>query len=114
MLRLWHNPRCSKSRAAKALLEERGTDFEEYRYLETPPDAAMLETVLTKLGVSAAALVARRGEAAWKEQGLTTDSTDDEVRAAMVAAPILIERPILEGDDRAIVGRPPEAILDLL
>ncbi len=114
MQRLWHNPRCSKSRQTLALLEERGVEVELFHYIDTPPDAAMLDGVLTKMGVKAAALVARRGEKVWKDLGLSTDSTDAEVRAAMLAHPILIERPIYESDTRAVIGRPPEAVLDLL
>ena len=113
MLRLWHNPRCSKSRAALALLTERGAEFETLRYLETPPDAAALDAILSKLDLPAAEL-ARRGEAIWKENGLTQDSPEDAIRALILANPILIERPILETTDRAVIGRPPEAILDLL
>ena len=113
MLRLWHNPRCSKSRAALKLLEESGAAVEIYRYLETPPSDVELSAVLAKLDIAAVDL-ARRGEAAWKESGLAKNSPDDAVRAAMLDHPILIERPILEADDRAVVGRPPEAVLDLL
>ena len=113
MLRLWHNPRCSKSRAALKLLEDRGADFETFRYLDTPPDAGMLDALLGKLGIPAAALV-RRGEAAWKESGLSPDSAEADIRALILANPILIERSVLETGNKAVIGRPPEAILDLL
>jgi arsenate reductase len=113
MPRLWHNPRCSKSRAALKLLEERGAKVEIYRYLDTPPDKAALDTLLKKLAIPAAALV-RKGEAPWKDSGLTPDSPEDKVRALILANPILIERPILETGKAAIIGRPPESILDLL
>ena len=113
MLRLWHNPRCSKSRAALKLLEDRGADAEIYRYLDTPPDKAALDALLKKLGSAAAALV-RKGEAPWKESGLTPDSPEGKVRALILANPILIERPILETGKAAVIGRPPESILDLL
>ena len=112
-MRLWHNPRCSKSRAAKALLEERGASFDIYRYLDTPPDAAALDKVLTSLGIDAAALL-RTGEAAWKSSGLSKGSPEAEIRALILANPILIERPILESASAAAIGRPPEAILKLL
>ena len=112
MLRLWHNPRCSKSRAALALLEARGADFELYRYLDAPPDAAALAALLRKLDRPAAGLV-RRGENAWKESGLATESAEAAVRELILANPILIERPILETAASAVIGRPPEAILDL-
>lgn len=113
MLRLWHNPRCSKSRAALALLAERGAAFETYRYLDTPPDAAALGALLGKLAIPAADLV-RRGEKAWKESGLTPGDPEDRISAAILAHPVLIERPILETGDKAVIGRPPEAILALL
>ena len=113
MLRIWHNPRCSKSRQTLALLEDNGYAPEVFLYLDTPPDAAMLATVLGKLGL-AAGDVARTGQAEWKEAGLSKDSAEDEVRAAMLATPILIERPIVETDEKAAIGRPPEAVLDIL
>ena len=112
-MRLWHNPRCSKSRAALALLQDRGHTPEVYLYLQTPPDAAALDAVLSKLGIAAADLV-RRGQAEWKATGLSPDSPEDRIRAAMLDAPILIERPILEIDARAAIGRPPEAVLEIL
>ena len=114
MLRLWHNPRCSKSRAALALLQDRGTEVEIYRYLDTPPDTAALDAILEKLGSLPAARIVRKGEAAWKESGLEADSPEDAVRSVILANPILIERPILETDSRAVIGRPPEEILAVL
>ena len=113
MLRIWHNPRCSKSRQTLALLEENGHAPEVFLYLETPPDAAMLATVLDKLGL-AAGDVARTGQAEWKAAGLGKDSAEEDVRAAMLETPILIERPIVETDEKAAIGRPPEAVLDIL
>lgn len=113
MLRIWHNPRCSKSRATLALLHENGHAPEEFRYLDTPPDREMLDRVLAKLEIGAANL-ARRGEARWKTLGLRPDSPEDVIRAAMCVHPILIERPIVETMDRAAIGRPPEAVLDVL
>ena len=114
MLRLWHNPRCSKSRAALALLQDRGTEVEIYRYLDTPPDADALGQILEKLGAIPAQQIVRKGESAWKESGLTPDSPEDAVRSVILANPILIERPILETDSRAVIGRPPEEILAVL
>jgi arsenate reductase len=113
MLRIWHNPRCSKSRAALALLHENGHAPDEFHYLHTPPDHAMLNAVLEKLGIGAGALV-RRGQAEWKALDLTPDSPEEDVRAAILAHPILIERPIVETAERAVIGRPPEAVLDIL
>ena len=113
MLRIWHNPRCSKSRQTLTLLEENGHTPDVFLYLETPPDAAMLETVLGKLGLSAGE-AARTGQAEWKAAGLSKASAEEDVRAAMLATPILIERPIVETDDKAAIGRPPETVLDIL
>ena len=113
MLRIWHNPRCSKSRQTLALLEENGHSPEVFLYLDTPPDAKMLASVLKKLGIPAVDL-ARTGQAEWKEAGLTKDSAEDTIRAAMLSTPILIERPIVETGDKAAIGRPPEAVLDIL
>jgi arsenate reductase len=110
---LWHNPRCSKSRAAQAILDERGIDATVVRYLDEAPSRAELERVLGLLGTGDPTAIARRGEDRWKELGL--DGADrDAVLDAMAANPILIERPILIRGDRAVVGRPPEKILELL
>lgn len=115
VMELWHNPRCSKSRAAKALLDERGVDYTERRYLDDAPDAATLDSVCTELGVEPWDIT-RMGEDRAKELGLADAPRD---RAAwittLVADPILIERPILVTDDgRAAVGRPIENIELLL
>lgn len=114
-LTLYHNPRCGKSRAALALLEERGLRPAIVRYLETPPDAATLDQLLTLLGKEPRDLM-RRQEAPYKELGLGDPTLSRQALiAAMVANPILIERPILVRDGRrAALGRPPEAILGLL
>jgi arsenate reductase len=112
---LWHNPRCSKSRAAKALLEERDVAFAERRYLDEPPTADELDLVLRALGREPWE-VARMGEPVAAALGLR-DWPRDRARwiAAMVANPALIERPILvAGDGRAALGRPPEDVLSLL
>jgi len=114
-MELWHNPRCSKSRAAKAILDERGTEYTERRYVDDPPTAEELDAVLTALGKQPWE-VARLGEPIAKELGLR-DWDHDRARwiAVMVENPILIERPILVADDgRAALGRPPEDIEVLL
>ncbi len=111
-LTLLHNPRCSKSRQAKALLEERGVAFRERRYLEEPLSPAELTELARRLGRPAAEWV-RRGEAAYREAGLGPDASDGDVLAAMADHPILIERPILVGPERAVLGRPPEKVLEL-
>jgi arsenate reductase len=112
-LLLLHNPRCSKSRAARALLEERGRAFLERRYLEDPLSPAELAELASRLGRPAREW-ARRGEAAWREAGLDDDAGDAEILAAMAAHPVLIERPILVSGTLAVVGRPPERVLELL
>lgn len=114
-MELWHNPRCSKSREAKKLLEERGVEFDVRLYLEVSPDAAELDRVLTALGKEPWE-VARTREAVAGELGLK-GWPKERARwiAAMVDHPILIERPILVTDDgRAALGRPPEDLLALL
>ena len=111
---LYHNPRCSKSRAAFALLEERGVDLEVVRYLETPPDEASLRQLLDQLGMTPLELM-RRGEARYRELGLkAADISDDERVRAMAENPILIERPIFIAGGKAVIGRPPERVLELL
>ncbi len=110
---LYHNPRCSKSRAALALLQERGVEPRIVRYLETPLDVAELEELQKKLGRSPAEWVRTR-EAAYREAGLSADSSESELLRAMARFPILMERPIAVVEERAAVGRPPEAILEIL
>ena len=113
-LTLYHNPRCSKSRAALQLLEERGLQPTVVLYLDTPPSAAQLREVLNKLGMPAHQLL-RSGEDEYSELNLADSTLDeDALIAAMVAHPRLIERPILIAGDRAVIGRPPENILELL
>lgn len=113
-LMLYHNPRCSKSRSALELLQARGLAPEVVLYLETPPDAVQLRDVLSKLGMGARQLL-RTGEDAYKELNLADQSlTDEQLIAAMVAHPKLIERPILVAGDKAVIGRPPENVLELL
>lgn len=110
---IYHNPRCSKSRTTLALLEEKGVSPEVVLYLETGPGADELRGLLKKLGMDASALV-RRGEDAYKECGLSRDSSDEDVLAAMASHPKLIERPIVVRGQQAVLGRPPENALDLI
>ena len=113
-IRIFHNPRCSKSRATLALLQERGIEPEITLYLESPPDAGELGMILNKLGMKPREFM-RSGEAEYKEQGLNdTALSDDELIQAMVATPKLIQRPIVFAGDRAAIGRPPESVLDIL
>lgn len=110
---LYHNPRCSKSREALALLESKGVSPEVVLYLETPPDRGTLTSLLRKLGISARGLM-RTKESEYAELGLHDNSLSEEALIdAMVKHPRLIERPIAVAGDRAIIGRPPEALLAL-
>ena len=111
---LYHNPRCSKSRGALELLEARGLTPTIIRYLETPPDATQLRALLGKLGLNARQLL-RTGEDDYKTLNLADSSlTDEQLIAAMADHPKLIERPILVVGDKAIIGRPPERVLEIL
>jgi arsenate reductase len=111
--KIYHNPRCSKSRATLALLEERGIDLDIVQYLETPPTRRTLETLLKKLGLKPRDLI-RSAEPEFRESGLTLDASNDELLDLMVAIPKLIERPIVEIGNRARIGRPPERVLEIL
>lgn len=113
-LTLYHNPRCSKSRGALELLEERGLTPNVVRYLETPPDAATLQSLLAKLGIGARQLL-RTGEDEYTQLDLANPAlSDEQLVAAMVQHPKLIERPILVAGDKAVIGRPPEKVLEIL
>lgn len=113
MITLWHNPRCSKSRAALKLLQDAGADVHEYRYLETPPSQSDVTSLLSALALPAGSLL-RKGEKVAKELGLTADTPERLLIEAMAANPILIERPIAVKNGRAIIGRPPEDVAKLL
>jgi len=113
MIALYHNPRCSKSREALALLRERGIEPELVLYLETPPTAKQLKEVLKKLGLSARQLL-RTGEEAYKTLNLgDAKLSETALIKAMVENPKLIERPIAIKDSQAVIGRPPENVLQL-
>jgi len=111
---LYHNPRCSKSRATLALLREQGVEPQIVEYLKTPPDAATLRAIVDKLGIAPRDLL-RTGEAEYRELGLKDAEMDDEALIqTMVQHPKLIERPILVHGDDARIGRPPEQVLEIL
>jgi arsenate reductase len=113
-LTLYHNPRCSKSRGALELLEARGLAPTVVRYLETPPSIEQLRELLGKLGIAPRSLL-RSGEDEYKALNLADAGlSDEQLIIAMVTHPKLIERPILVAGDRAVIGRPPEKILELL
>lgn len=112
--RLYHNPRCSKSRGALELLNERGIEPQVIAYLETPPTAEELRELLRMLGLPARALL-RSGEDEYEALGLADPAlSEDALIATMVAHPRLIERPIFVHHGRAVIGRPPEQVLILL
>ncbi len=114
MVTLYHNPRCSKSRDALNLLREQGQEPEIILYLETPPTAKQLKTLLGKLGISARELL-RKGEDAYKELNLADETlSDTALIKAMVENPKLIERPIAVIGEKAVIGRPPENVKTLL
>lgn len=111
---IYHNPRCSKSRQTLQLLEDNGVSPEIVLYLETPPSASALKDLLKKLGISARDLL-RKGEDAYKENNLKDDSlSESQLIAAMVEHPKLIERPIVVKGSKAVLGRPPENVLQLI
>jgi arsenate reductase len=111
---IYHNPRCSKSRAALQLLREKGVEPAIVEYLKTPPAAAELARLLDLLGMAPRELM-RKGEAVYKELGLDDPALDRRALiAAMAENPSLIERPIVVAGDKAALGRPPEKILDIL
>lgn len=113
-IEIYHNPRCSKSRATLELLHEKGIEPEIREYLKQVPTADELKAVLAKLGFAPRDLL-RTKEAEYKEAGLDNPNLDDDaVIAAMIAYPKLIERPIVINGDKARIGRPPEQVLEIL
>lgn len=113
-LTLYHNPRCSKSRGALELLEQRGLAPNIVRYLETPPSVAELEQIVARLGIEPRQLL-RTGEDEYKTLNLADPAlTNADILSAMAAHPKLIERPILIAGDAAVIGRPPEKVLEIL
>ncbi len=110
---IYHNARCSKSRSACEIVAGRGIEARIVEYLKTPPSRDELCAVLQKLGMKASELV-RRGEEEYKQHYAGRTLTEDEWLDALIEHPILIERPIVVRGDRAVVGRPPEKVLELL
>ncbi|MGH1371310.1 MAG: arsenate reductase (glutaredoxin) [Cellvibrionaceae bacterium] len=114
MVTIYHNPRCSKSRQTLALIEEKGVEADIVLYLETPPNAKTITNLLGKLGISARQLL-RKGEEAYKENNLKdTNLSDAQLIDTMASFPKLIERPIVVKGDKAVLGRPPENVLELI
>jgi len=110
---IYHNPRCSKSRATLALLQERGITPEIIEYLKMPPSEAELDHILSLLGKEPDELM-RKGEATYREHIKGKVLSRTEAIALMVAHPIVIERPIVLKGERAAIGRPPESVLDVV
>ena len=114
MWTIYHNPRCSKSRQTLQLLQDNGIEPEVVLYLETPPSSEALVELLQKLGIGARDLL-RTGEEAYKELELKNpELSDAQLIDAMVHHPKLIQRPVVVKGDRAVLGRPPENVLELL
>ena len=114
MTTIYHNPRCSKSRAALAILEQKGIDYSVVEYLKNPPTKKELADILSKLGISARTLI-RKKEPIYKTEGLDNETlSENELVSAMVTHPILMERPIVVANGRAVIGRPPENVLAII
>lgn len=113
MTTIWHNPKCSKSREALILLEEKGVPAEVFKYLDTPPSREEIAALLTKLGLSARELM-RTKEELYKELGLAKIEEESALIDALAAHPKLIERPILIKGNRAVIGRPVEKVVEFL
>ncbi len=112
--KIYHNTRCSKSRATLAILEQNNVEFEVVNYLQNPPSASELRSILQDLGIGAHDLM-RKGESAYKDLQLSNKSlTEDELIEAMLNHPILIERPIVRTTNGVVIGRPPENVQSIL
>jgi arsenate reductase len=114
-IRIYHNPRCSKSRQTKSILDEQGCEYDVIEYLQQPPSASELKNILQMLNRKPLDIM-RTGETLFKELGLSKkdDRTDDEWISIMLEHPKLIERPIVVSGGKAVMGRPPENVLSIL
>ena len=112
-MKIYHNPRCRKSREGLQILEESGKEFEIVKYLNEVPSKEELKSILEKLNYKALDLV-RTNEKDWKENFKGKELSEEEIIEAMLTYPKLIERPIVVSSDQAVVGRPPEKIKNLL
>ena len=112
---IYHNPRCSKSRETLSLLKANGVEPEVVLYLETPPEAATIKTLLSQLGFASARELMRQKEDLYKELNLADSAlSEEQLIQAMVENPKLIERPIVLANGQARIGRPPESVLEIL
>ncbi len=113
MIKIYHNPRCGKSREGLKIVEDSGKDFELIKYLEDIPTKEELRLIITLLGINPEDLL-RKNEVIWKENYRGKSLSDDEILDAMLAHPKLIERPIVINGNKAVIGRPPENIKSIL
>jgi arsenate reductase len=113
MITIYHNPRCRKSREGLTLLEESGETFEIVKYLEDLLGEEDLKTIISKLDLKPIDLI-RKNESVWKSDYKGKELTDEQIIRAMVNHPKLIERPIVVNNDKAVIGRPKERILDII
>lgn len=113
MIKIYHNPRCSKSRQGLAILEASGKAFDIIKYLEEKLNVDQLKTIISKLGIKPLDLI-RKNEAIWKSDYKGKTLSDQQILEAMVANPKLIERPIIINGNKAVVGRPPETIIEII
>ena len=113
MIKIYHNPRCSKSRQGLEILEKHNQEIEVVKYLENVPTQAELQKLIKLLGIKPIELV-RKNEAVWKEKFKSKDLNDNELVKAMMENPKLIERPIIVNGNKAVLGRPPEKILEII
>lgn len=113
MIKIYHNPLCSKSREAKQLLESKNMEFEIIEYIKHPISKAELKQIIEQLDIQPIELV-RQKEAIWKDNFKDKNLSDDEILDAMIEHPRLMERPIIVIDDKAVIGRPTSLILNIL
>ncbi len=113
MIKIYHNPRCRKSREGLEILEKSGKDFEVIKYLEVIPSKEELLSLIKTLGISPEKLV-RKNEAIWKENYRGKQLSDEDIVDAMITHPKLIERPVVINGNKAIIGRPPELIKEII
>lgn len=113
MIKIYHNPRCRKSREGLEILEKSGKEFEVIKYLEIVPTQSEIKKIIEQLGIEPIDLV-RKNEAIWKEKFKSLSLSNDEIIKAMHTFPKLIERPIVVKDNTAVIGRPPANIDSLI
>ncbi len=111
-MKIYHNPRCSKSRQTLAIIKEKGIEPEIVLYLNTPPTKTELQTIINQLGIQPSQLL-RKGEKVYKENFKGKEISEKKWIDLMIAHPKLIERPIVVKDGKAVLGRPPENVIDL-